>query len=464
MTRRRRLVLGLAIAGLATACWALRRPAPREGEYAVDLALPRAGAPAPGPLQAGAAAVDITPATTAGTVYIGGYGFDRRATGVRDQIWARALVLGDGRSRVALVALDLVGLFYQHTVAVRRALPAELSLDYVVLASTHNHEGPDTLGLWGPTPLQTGRNDAYLRRVEQSCVEAITRAAANLQPVALRAAATRTGAEGYISDQRPPEVIDDELTVLAFDGPDGRAVATLVVWSNHPEAVGPTNTLITSDYPHALRARIEAERGGLALFCAGSVGGLMSPGGATVIDERGQKLRESGFDKADALGRNVAGLALSALAAPASVQDRPALALRARTLAIPLQNWRFDLSARLGIIDRGLLPTGPRTEIGVLAIGDAEFLLVPGEIYPEIVIGGIVRLPGADYDVEPQELPPLKTAMRGRLRAVIGLANDEIGYIIPKSEWDVDGPYGEINACGPDAAPTLHGAFIELLR
>jgi len=61
---------------------------------------------------------------------------------------------------------------------------------------------------------------------------------------------------------------------------------------------------------------------------------------------------------------------------------------------------------------------------------------VTSEIYPEIVNGGIVRAPGGDYDIEPLEVPPLRELMPGRVKFVLGLANDEIGYILPKSEWD----------------------------
>jgi len=47
---------------------------------------------------------------------------------------------------------------------------------------------------------------------------------------------------------------------------------------------------------------------------------------------------------------------------------------------------------------------------------------------------------------------------------MFGLANDEIGYIIPRRQWDRLPPfaygrnssqYGEINSCGPDTAPIL---------
>jgi hypothetical protein len=51
---------------------------------------------------------------------------------------------------------------------------------------------------------------------------------------------------------------------------------------------------------------------------------------------------------------------------------------------------------------------------------------------------------------------------------LIGLANDELGYIIPKRQWDEKPPYcygrkkpqyGEANSCGPETAPTICSAF-----
>ena len=55
---------------------------------------------------------------------------------------------------------------------------------------------------------------------------------------------------------------------------------------------------------------------------------------------------------------------------------------------------------------------------------------------------------------------------------VVGLANDEIGYVIPRSEWDAKAPfayrreeaqYGEQNSVGPRTAPALADAFAQLL-
>jgi len=58
-------------------------------------------------------------------------------------------------------------------------------------------------------------------------------------------------------------------------------------------------------------------------------------------------------------------------------------------------------------------------------------------------------------------------------RMLIGLADDEIGYIIPKAEWDEKAPYlrdapkawyGEENSVGPDAAGRIAAAMQELAR
>ena len=80
--------------------------------------------------------------------------------------------------------------------------------------------------------------------------------------------------------------------------------------------------------------------------------------------------------------------------------------------------------------------------------------------------------PGADFPDAPVE-PAIYKQLRGPHRMLIGLAGDEIGYIIPKRQWDEKAPfcygrkkaqYGEINSLGPNTAPLLCRAFQELVR
>jgi hypothetical protein len=185
----------------------------------------------------------------------------------------------------------------------------------------------------------------------------------------------------------------------------------------------------------------------------------------------GGAIAQPSHEKSQALGWQLATRLAPVLAEPAPGTSTPhaPLTIRAHTLEIPLDNWAFLLAPVLGLIDRGHSSwMSMRTEVALLTFGEASIACVPGEIYPELVNGGIERVPGADFDCDPVEVPPLRELMPGRVKFVFGLANDEIGYIIPKSEWDRKPPYlygskkgvyGEINSPGPECAPTLHTAF-----
>ena len=117
----------------------------------------RACAAAPvdtGVVEVGFAETDITPKIGGGTpVYMAGFGQNRKATAVHDPLKARAVVLREGERKLALVSVDLVGYSLPQVVAVRRQLPG---FTYVLVSSTHNHEGSDTMGLWGATAFQSG--------------------------------------------------------------------------------------------------------------------------------------------------------------------------------------------------------------------------------------------------------------------------------------------------------------------
>jgi hypothetical protein len=125
------------------------------------------------------------------------------------------------------------------------------------------------------------------------------------------------------------------------------------------------------------------------------------------------------------------------------------------------------------VIDRGQPRWNRiRSEVAVVRIGGASLLCVPGELYPEIANGGIEHPSGADFDTPPVEVPPLRALAPGRVKFLVGLANDEIGYIIPKSEWDdhepwlfdaPERPYGEMNSLGPETGPDIYRALRRLI-
>ncbi len=446
---------------------------------------PTPPAPVPTPaasvLRFGFAARTITPEPGKRPVFLAGFGNDRRATGVHDDLWARAVAVSDGRQTLAIVAVDLIGVFHAEVVKARERLAQRRPGAQLIVASTHDHQGPDTMGLWGKNHFSSGVDRAYLERVRSAVVEAADEAVGRLQPARLLLAETRT--PGLVEDGRLPRVIDDRLRVLQAVSPDGKTLGTVVDWSSHPEALGGANTWLTSDYPHYLRARMERELGGTCVFLVGAIGGLMTPLGVKLRDETGQAIPPDSFAFAQAIGERAAGAALAALRSGARPSASSRLEYRRATVDLPLQNRLFRLGMFLGVIDRRLYSHGARatalfgddlqTEIGFVRMGDAEALLVPGEIYPELVLGGIQspQDPAADFPGAPPE-PPLDPMLKSDFKMVVGLADDEVGYLIPRSEWDARKPfaygraeaqYGEVNSVGPDAAPKLAEAFARLL-
>ena len=143
-----------------------------------------------------------------------------------------------------------------------------------------------------------------------------------------------------------------------------------------------------------------------------------------------------------------------------------------RTLPLKIDNILFKLGAALGVFNRGTMGwMKMRSELAFIQIGPLSLVTIPGEIYPELINGPIDSPEGNDFGIPPMEIPPIREMMPGKYKFVLGLANDEIGYIIPKSQWDVDAPYtygrdnspyGEENSLGPETAAVIHSNLKEM--
>ncbi len=491
----RALALCGAIASVAAGCAAGRRPAASRGttgRAGESPAIAVTGAAAP--FFAGAASVAITPEVRpAGpAIWMAGFG-PRAATGVHDDLFARALVIGSGARSAAIVALDLIGLFHDDVLRIReeiRKRHPDVTVGYVMVCSTHTHAGPDVIGLW--TPQGSAVDSTYVARVRSAAADAVARAWA--ARAAARLSFATTTRPDLIRDSRRPEVVDPSALLIKVDAEDGgRTIATLLEFADHPESLGRENTLISSDYPAAARGALEDAFGGVAIFVSGPLGGLLTPLGVSLTDpDTGQPIPEKTPRMAGALGRELARSVIAAWRSrgaargterAASTASRGVVEVRAREFRVPLENARFQSGLVEGRIwPRDLGDDGRlASEAAVLTIrgdGDAgaplaQLACVPGEIYPELVGGGIQspQDPGADFQGAPPE-PPLRSLMRGPFRFVVALCNDELGYIIPKSEWDENPPfaygrdapqYGEMNSTGPQVAPILLDVFAGLL-
>jgi hypothetical protein len=438
-------------------------------------------------LQAGFGEADITPKIDVKPVFLAGFGANRKATAVLDPLAVRAVVLRDGGKTIAIACADVVGLFLPSAERVRKELTG---FDYVLVSSTHNHHGPDTMGLWGPTPFTSGVDPEYLRRVETAIVRSIRDAEKSLRPVTARIG-TATAPE-LLHDSRPPIVKHDELVALMFRDASDRPAGILVQWNCHPETLDGKSSRVSADFVGAAVQELKAKYGCQAVYLTGTVGGLMTSMHVDVRDEKDQRLPEGSAEKMRRYGQLLAAKTNEALAASKLLQLTP-LAVRSRSIALPADNRRFALAKQLGVLDRPMerwtgdvsQPLTPvtelgkdrgaiRTEIAWLRLGELDVAVIPGEIYPELVLGKVQDPPepGADFPDAPIE-PSIYGQLAGPYRMIVGLGNDELGYILPKRQWDEKppftygqkkAPYGEVNSLGPDTGPLLCAAFREMVK
>lgn len=402
-------------------------------------------------------------------IFLAGFGSNRIALGCHDDLWARALVLEAGGTKVALVSVDLVGTvkygrYYGFAHAERQVDPS-LGIDAILYASTHNHEGPDALGLWGPEMFRDGKFPLYLQFVDRQVARAINQAAQEsaLRPVRVRAAVTNPQSDPELNGLqvrtgcRPPWFFDEELRVLQFVDDSGATVATLINWNTHPESLEDENVYVSSDFPGFIRQHVEQTLGGTAVYFSGALGAVeivgdtcvgnadSRPGGRNEFDRRD----DLGFARTQRIGEVVGGAALRALER-AQTLEVAAVEVRSTRYHLPGSNALFFFANQIGLLDLdeqvfSLDHCPPGTGICVpieqqlvtLLQADGrpaiQVVTLPGEVFPELVYGveqhRRTDCPGA-HTGQPYE-PALLAALRAPYRIFLGLSPDEFGYIVP---------------------------------
>lgn len=436
-------------------------------------------------LRVGWAEADITPDLKAGPVFIAGFGHNRRATDIADPLMARAVVLSDGAKTLAIVSIDVIGFFHENVEHVRSQLRG---IDHLVVSSTHNHEGPDTLGLWGPLPTTCGVDPAYIKKLERTIVDVVHSARQELKPATARIG--RIALPELLHDAREPIIKHDELVSLQFQDLSGKASGLIVQWNCHPETLDSKNTRLSADFVGYTVRELKAKYRCPVVYLTGTVGGLLTSLHVRIVDPQGRELQDGTFEKTEQFGRKVAVAAIESLKQSQPVDLTP-FDLRRRVLYVPCDNKIYLTMRRLKVLNREAYrwDGNPRearpddnanqrialkTEIGYLRLGDLEIATIPGEIYSELVLNQVPdpAPSGADFPDAPRE-PAIYEQLKARYRMLIGLANDEIGYILPKRLWDekapftygrTKAPYGEINSLGPETGPILCTEFQRLVQ
>ncbi len=511
------IVILLLISGLA-GIYIIIKTRERNKDYILNLILPGQNV-ARGKIKAGFARENITPLLTDNwkdadnnymyepdkgdtftdgnnngrfdAFWMAGFSNRRAANGVHDSLWARAIVLDDSASVIGLVVIDAIGFFHDDVIAVRKLVARRNpEIGHVILSSTHSHEAPDLQGLWGESEYKSGVSQDYRIMVQQKAADAVCRAYENRTNAKIEFTQIDSIEKDLIDDFRMPRVFDEGIRIIRVKcAEDEKLMGILLNIGIHPETAGSTNLLITSDIFHYLREGIEQGvlyydqlkregAGGTVVVFNGAIGGLMSGMSSQTHDkwlDRTFSADDNSFDKVRAQGYRLADQVLSGMASDGwKTVDHPDMNLIAKTFYFRLDNILFKLGAIAGVFDRGFKRLGfVKSEVNLLTIGPVWFLTIPGEINPEIVNGGIETPDGSDFAIDPVEVPPFRQMMKGEINFVIGLANDEVGYIMPKTHWDEkppftygdkEAPYGEINSLGPETGPEIHRQVKDIIN
>ena len=406
-------------------------------------------------MRAGTGKTDITPR---GCVWMDGMIRSHPSLGVHDSLFARALVLGNGREDArpfVLVSVDVCVLDEETTRAVREGAEVRTGIParQIIVAATHTHSGPAAVGIFTP------REPAFVQDLTASLIALIEEAARDLKPARIGAA---SGREETISHYRrlladdghvvmnwepyPPErivgplgIADSEVGVVkVVSDEDGAGmIGMLFNHAGHPNILSGDNYLLSADYPGLAARILERERGGVALFLNGAQGSVDIDG-----------LRHRDWEGLDRAGRALALRASEAMdaAAPsasASIRgDSASYAIPGRSITEQERRWAEGILAETGgavrpmsdgigddykaLFYRRVRERGPRdipVEQVCLALGDCALLSFPGEMYTEIGR----RIKG---------LSPFARTY------IVGLANGYIGYL-PTREAIEKGGYAE---------------------
>ncbi|MHB1560754.1 MAG: LamG-like jellyroll fold domain-containing protein [Isosphaeraceae bacterium] len=457
---------------------------------------PAADAPAPG-LRAGASTVDASPDRF--PVIVNGGFLAARADRVRDPVRVKALVLDDGSTRLAIVVVDTC-MMPRDLIDRAKAMARErtgIPVDRMLVSATHTHSAPSVMGALG-----TPADEAYAAILPARIAEAISHAAANLEPARAgwaavddaehthcrrwirrpdRMLADPFGVKSVRANMHPgyqdPGAIvpsgpvDPALTVLALQSRSGRPIAVLANYSMHYYGAQPVSADYYGRFAAALARRIGAG-GGVADASASDTDthpfvAMMSQGtsGDQMWMDYGQPKKDPGLDAyADAVAASAErayrkveyredvplAMAESTLVLGRRLPDDARLAW-AREVAAAMKDRKEprtlpEVYAREAIY----IHDDPRRELKLQAIrvGDLAIAAIPDEVY-------------AITGLKLKARSPLPLTMN------IELANGSEGYIPPPEQHELGGyTTWPARTAGLEvqAEPRIVGSVLKLLE
>lgn len=440
-------------------------------------------------LQAGAARVGITPPVG---VPLSGYfaaeGRTETAREIHDELYARALVLNDGRTSVAVVTLDLIALGDEELQLVREAIQrmAGIAPEHLIVACTHTHSGP-IVEPFPPSDLVPGQADEdYYRLLPRLIASAVATAVRRLRPARIGAGtgscAININRREFLPDgtlrglpflgRNPAGPVDREVGVVRVDSREnGLPIAVLMSYACHPVVLGP-NLEVSADYVGYALSFVEQAlgAGSVALFANGAQGNMnaiIHPGSHTDAEHLGHILGATAAKVAldiptypqariTAVTRSTK-LPLNPASAPEEQRKyiRFLEAEHERFASAQDRARSWDIEMRLAVAHYRLYKRE-----------HMELPYLPAEITAfglqgEGVSIGLVSEPAelfCEYGIKARKKSPFETTL------VLGLANGFVGYVPTPNVYSEGGYECEATNVAPSAGEQLCQTMIKALR
>jgi len=258
-------------------------------------------------------------------VSLAGYFHDRISKRVRDDLYAKAIVLESGESRIALVSLDLISVAEEITAPAKAFIEKEVGIppENVLICATHTHTGPEVR----PNAVVSSSGE-WVANLPRLIADAVKTAADSMFPATIRPGRTKVdgysfnrlfrlkdGYEQFGKRGKDDEVIkeagpiDPELQTLGIADAEGNLRALAINFALHPDVIGGGSAdFISADWPGEIGRNIAEVYGKdvVTLLLQGTCGDINhSPHNPTNLPRGGPK-------KAVQLGRALAGAAMYA--------------------------------------------------------------------------------------------------------------------------------------------------------